>query len=98
MKKLISILLVFYVSGSFSQQLKTENVILITFDGLRWQEVFNGGDSVLMNQQPFLKDKKIKEKFWRDNLTERRKTLLPFFWNRVSEIDRCLENRALDSK
>lgn len=98
MKKIILILLVFYVSSSFSQQLKTENVILITFDGLRWQEVFNGGDSLLMNQQPFLKDKKIKEKFWRDDLTERRKTLLPFFWNTIARNGQLYGNRALDSK
>ena len=30
---------------------KTENVLLITFDGLRWQELFYGADPRLMNKE-----------------------------------------------
>ena len=32
---------------------KTRNVIFITFDGLRWEEVFYGADSLLLNNDDF---------------------------------------------
>jgi len=28
---------------------RTENVIIMTIDGMRWQEIFNGADSALLN-------------------------------------------------
>jgi len=31
--------------------LKTQNVILVMTDGLRWQEVFRGADEKLMNKE-----------------------------------------------
>ena len=34
-----------------ARDLKTENVILITSDGLRWQEVFNGADKDLIRNE-----------------------------------------------
>jgi hypothetical protein len=77
---------------------KTENVILVTLDGFRWQEVFNGADSALMRQQQFLKDSRIREKFWSDSQTERRKALLPFFWNTIAVKGQLYGNRTLGCK
>lgn len=99
MKKIFLILLVITSNCCFSQQkLKTENVILITFDGMRWQEVFNGADSSLMHQQNHLKDGKAKEKYWRADATESRKLLLPFFWNTIASNGQLYGNRALGCK
>ena len=100
MKKILFlVILSLCCGGSFAQQkLKTENIILITLDGMRWQEVFNGGDSSFMRQQKYLKDGKIKEKFWRDDLNERRKALLPFFWNTLATKGQLYGNRALGCK
>ncbi|MFM7852591.1 MAG: alkaline phosphatase family protein [Flammeovirgaceae bacterium] len=80
------------------QKTNTEKVILITLDGMRWQEIFNGADSSLMKQQQYLKDGKLKEKFWRNDLTERRKALLPFFWTTIATKGQLYGNRALNSK
>lgn len=80
------------------QKTKTENVILITLDGMRWQEVFNGADSSFMRQQKYLKDGKLKEKYWRNELTERRKALFPFFWNTIATEGQLYGNRAIGSK
>jgi len=33
------------------QKLKTRNVVLIVSDGLRWQEIFTGGDPALMDSE-----------------------------------------------
>lgn len=87
------------VSASVGQQKqKTENVILITLDGFRWQELFSGGDSSFMRQQTHLKDRSVKEKYWRGDLNERRKVLLPFLWSTVATQGQLYGNRTLGSK
>ena len=53
MKKLIVVL--FIIIGCTERErknpkgLQTENVILITLDGVRWQEVFTGADRNIIN-------------------------------------------------
>jgi hypothetical protein len=79
------------------QKAKTENIVLITLDGMRWQEVFKGADSALMKQQQFLKDAMIREKYWRDDVGERRKALFPFFWNTIALHGQLLGNRTAGS-
>jgi len=66
---------------------KTENVIVITFDGLRWQELFSGADETLMNKEDggVREIPALKERFWRDTPEERRAALLPFFWKMIAK-------------
>ena len=67
-------------------QHKTENLVIVTLDGMRWQEVFKGVDEALMNDSTYNRDiKKMKEKFWDDSEVERRKKLFPFLWNVVAD-------------
>lgn len=99
MKKFVVILFLFTTFYGFSQtKHKTENVVLVTLDGFRWQELFNGADSSFMKQQEHLKDAKVKSKYWRDDVQERRKALLPFFWNTISSKGQLYGNRGLGSK
>ncbi len=100
MKSYTSILLLLIASlaAQAQQKTKTENVILITLDGMRWQEIFNGADSSFMKQQQHLKDGKLKEKYWRNDLAERRKALLPFFWNTIATKGQLYGNRLLNNK
>ena len=61
---------------------KTENVILISLDGLRWQEVFGGLDDRLNNKGQGVEDvRALKESFGLDSPEARREALLPFFWD-----------------
>ncbi len=98
MKVAIGILCLCLSSAVLSAQNKTENVVLITLDGMRWQEVFGGGDSALMRQQQHLKDPKLKEKFWKGSAEERRKSLFPFFWTTIASQGQLYGNRAVGSK
>lgn len=68
-------------------ELKTENVVLITTDGLRWQEVFTGAEKELINKQHggVADVKGIEAKFWRETPEERREALLPFFWSKIAK-------------
>jgi len=66
---------------------KTQNVILITYDGLRWQEVFGGCDETLLNrdQGGGVRDvPALKSRYWRETPEERRQALLPFFWKTIA--------------
>ncbi|MBL8823855.1 MAG: alkaline phosphatase family protein [Planctomycetia bacterium] len=66
---------------------KTENVIVITWDGFRWQEMFSGADEVLMDKQNGgVKDiPGLKNQFWREKAQERREALLPFVWGTMAK-------------
>jgi hypothetical protein len=73
-------------AGSVRAQGKTRNVVLIVTDGLRWQEVFRGAERSLISRNVGgVRDTTFTLRaFWRDDATERRKALLPFFWERVA--------------
>lgn len=79
---------------------KTENLVIVTLDGFRWQEVFQGADSTLLfNEKYVSKDEDwLKENFWADDENDRRKKLLPFFWNTIAEKGQLYGNRNLDNK
>jgi hypothetical protein len=76
------------LSGSPSTDtggLKTRNVILVTTDGLRWQEVFGGADRALMNRESGVKDlHALNDAFDRETPEARRKALLPFLWETIA--------------
>ena len=65
---------------------RTENVILVVIDGVRWQEVFGGADSLLLFADPkILGDDSadVRRAFWHADVTQRRKLLFPFLWDVV---------------
>ncbi|MCI2283928.1 hypothetical protein L3081_11600 [Colwellia sp. MSW7] len=57
-----------------------ENLILITIDGLRWQELFSGADENLLNNDKFVRQNRhTKAHFWDKNPEKNRALLMPFF-------------------
>ncbi|NAS10577.1 sulfatase-like hydrolase/transferase [Flavobacteriaceae bacterium R33] len=101
MKKNILLLgiLLFMMASGISQTNESDKVVLITLDGLRWQELFSGADPKLMANSEYVHDTlKLKKRFWRDSPEERRKALMPFFWSEVTRIGRLHGNRELGSK
>ena len=76
---------------------QTENVFLITFDGLRWQELFTGADSVLLSDERYVEDPvMLRERFWRETPTARREALMPFFWDVIAQDGQLYGNRTYD--
>ena len=64
-----------------SPTLKTHNIVLIVSDGLRWQEIFTGADSTLLNDKDggiWDDEKRLRRDYWRDDVSERRRALFPF--------------------
>lgn len=80
-------------------QSKTENIIIITMDGFRWQEVFGGADDSLINNSEFSHDTAdLKKKYWAATPEARRQKLLPFFWSTIAAKGQLHGNRKYGSK
>lgn len=73
-----------------------EKVVLVTLDGVRWQEVFSGIDSTLMVNHDYVKDTdQLKESFWYSDFNKRREVLMPFLWNTIKNKGQIYGNRTL---
>lgn len=78
---------------------QTQNVILVTLDGVRWQEVFSGADSTLLFDAAYSPDTAAARKFfWASNVQARRQLLFPFLWNTVAKQGQLYGNRLKGSK
>lgn len=80
-------------------QSKSENIIIVTLDGFRWQEVFGGMDSAIAVQKRFHHGDSayLYSTYWSANPVTRRKSLLPFFWSTVAGNGQIFGNRWLGS-
>jgi len=67
-------------------QSATRNVVLVTQDGVRWQEIFRGADLALMNEKDggVTDVDALRRDFWRESPEARRAALMPFFWSVVA--------------
>jgi predicted AlkP superfamily pyrophosphatase or phosphodiesterase len=80
-------------------QQKTENLFIIMSDGLRWQEVFGGIDTTILNNKQFVRDKeRLTKTFLSNNKEDARKKLLPFMWNTIATQGQIYGNRWKNSK
>lgn len=80
-----------------AQDLKTKNVVIITFDGYRWKELFEGADSLNLFGKKFTKQDSAwrVRKYWAKTAAERREKLMPFIWNTVAKKGQLFGNRNL---
>ena len=83
---------------------KTQNVILVMIDGMRWQEVFRGADPDLLQTlgSDMPGDAKqraelARQQYSRATAAERRQTLMPFLWSVASSEGQLFGNRDLGS-
>ncbi|PKD19485.1 phosphoglyceromutase [Salegentibacter salinarum] len=99
MKKIFLLLtIVCFCTGMVKAQQK-EKVIIISLDGLRWQELYGGADSLFINDSDFVSNpKSLNTEFWAKTKEERREKLMPFFWSHVSKQGVMLGNRWKGNK
>lgn len=74
---------------------RIENLIIITTDGLRWQEVFRGMDSIIAANKKFNEGDStyLFENYWSHDEQERRKKLMPFLWKTIAGEGQIYGNR-----
>ncbi len=98
MKRLLTVVLVAGILPACAQIKKDQpNLVVITIDGMRWQEVFTGADSgVLFAGKYITKDSvALVKKYWQQNTAERRKAVFPFLWKTVAAEGQIYGNRLL---
>jgi hypothetical protein len=99
MKRLIVLfLIVFLHQFLFSQH--AENLIIITTDGFRWQEVFKGLDKEIANNPKYNQGDSLYlfKNYSGATAQESRKMIMPFLWSKIAENGQIYGNRELDSK
>lgn len=76
---------------------KTEHVILVMSDGVRWQELFRGADSSLVQRRYVNDTAALRRDFWRPTAEARRETLFPFLWGTVAKQGQLFGDSASGS-
>ena len=80
--------------GPFPVLNRQSKVFVITLDGFRWQEVFQGADQALLeDRQVTVNAPLVKALYGQGPAAERRKKLLPFFWNVIAAQGQLYGNR-----
>lgn len=82
-----------------AQERATENVVLIVTDGFRWQELFRGADTTLINEEyGHVEDTAaLRRDFVLGSPAANRRALLPFLWDSIARNGQLFGNRDLGS-
>ncbi len=103
-KGLFLLLLILGLRPAFAQTAppdhpRTQNLVIVTLDGFRWQELYRGADQELLENKKFTPNAEATRKaFWADTPQARRQKLLPFFWGTLAKKGRLYGNRDLGNR
>lgn len=83
---------------------KTQNVIVVMIDGMRWQEIFRGADPALIKSvgpdglpAGKLRTAQAEKAYARATAAESRAAIMPFLWGDVAAHGQIFGNRDLGS-
>jgi len=96
--KIAAALLLFCALPAFA--CRTQNVVLIASDGLRWQEIFTGADAGLLNEKAgggWVPEAELRKRYWRADVNARRELLFPFLWGTVAGKGQLFGNQSKGS-
>lgn len=79
----------------------TRNVVLVTLDGVRTQEIFGGMDPAIAAhsaEQVYSEIETARQRYWAESPRERRELLMPFFWGTLVPGGMLFGNEDADSR
>ena len=97
---LFSICVILTGAQELFAQRRTENVVLVTLDGARRQEIFGGLDRDILKSTAGtapVESLAVYKEYWADTPEERRRKLMPFFWGTLMERGSIAGNQSLGS-
>jgi hypothetical protein len=97
MKKKFIVLITLMIV-SYASHAQSKNIIIITTDGFRWQEVFSGMDKTIGENKKYYEgdSAQIFKKYWNEEGWVRRKLLMPFLWGTIAKQGQIYGNRKAD--
>ncbi len=71
---------------------RPDHVIVVTLDGMRWQEIFAGAARELIAEKAggVADTAALLRRFWRESPAARREALMPFLWGTIAQRGRLL--------
>ncbi|WP_341219051.1 alkaline phosphatase family protein [uncultured Pseudoalteromonas sp.] len=98
MHKILKVLLASFILFTSSVCASDANVVLVTLDGVRWQEVFSGADKNLIGNKDFVKQPSdLSNEFWDENPHKRQQLLMPFLTQVVAKQGVIIGDRTKGS-
>ena len=74
-------------------RVRTANVLVVTLDGWRWQELFGGADRKLFSRRDQDGEGSATlRRFWRPSPAESRAAIMPFFWSEIAKRGQVFGN------
>jgi hypothetical protein len=100
MKSKIVLFFLVLAMGQLHAQQKAENLVIVTIDGLRWQEVYKGMDSIIAADKKFNQEDSnyLFTTYWKPTEEARRKAIFPFLWSVVAQKGQLYGNRSLGNR
>ena len=80
-----AVLVVAGVSAQVATQTPASNVVLVTIDGLRWQEVFGGAEPAYFKRSEKGVIDPVSKQYAGPTAEARRSILMPFVWNVIAK-------------
>ena len=93
----LTVVVLALTTGERAQPAGPRNVILITIDGLRWQEFFGGAARDYFKRDKNGSGGEPERRFWKDTPEQRRSTLMPFMWTTISTQGQIFGDAMLGS-
>jgi hypothetical protein len=76
----------------------SQNVVIITIDGYRWQEMFNGAAQEYFKRNSKGEPEEAERRFWRSTVGERRAVLTPVLWSEVATKGQIFGDPSVGSR
>jgi hypothetical protein len=82
----LAVLVLIAAAGATPPPPVVTNVIVITLDGMRWQELFGGAErSLLGKDEKEITGSSAYRRCWRETQEDRRAALMPYLWTVVAK-------------
>ena len=78
------LVLAWFAQAAFAQT-AARNVVVVTLDGFRWQEMFGGADEAYFKRDAKGVSDPVAKKYAGDTAEARRALLMPFMWNVIAK-------------
>ena len=92
-----SMVFIVLLIAPFRQTLAADNLLIVTLDGLRWQEVFGGPDQQILASLESSQRQALEQQFGASADAASRQKLMPFVWQQVATRGVIIGNRPLGS-